>query len=563
MGQNISKYVQLNDFILLEYNINKEGTLENLSDIQPIIVKDLSGSLFVRDYNVNSIAYNTIKYTALPLNTNRSSWFFDKNGTELEYYEKCNNTYSPTIINSGSYVYDTIKLHILSGYNFQDIYGMLIQLYADSDINGNVYLANFIWAKQSNDIKYSSNSLHIGNKFYDKYIEFKIPSIYYLGDDWYKETNHSIKATTLPSILKLNSLTPLNINFSLISNYDSNNKSFLLYNNVTASIDVQSNADNFNLFISESSEGDYIEYYATWNNSLIGNSIMNQIETGQIPLYTSNDPNNNWEEFVEYYGNESRKWVIIHDLIITEQFKPGSGISSSPITYSFTQIDNFDSKQLFRPVLLNTDIAVGFTIQYNCRLVNRMDGTQIIRSGSLSSTNHYKYGKKMNCIDVSNINKFQVFNKSNDVSSNIIINNGIVNTKYVKNYYNLSTIELSENGNYYDQGTYVLNLLNSDSLYKFKFVTVNENTNEKHYLDLSGSYNYIFYTKDINNNIIEIPATNSTNMNLMLGELEFKINSDNVSKMLAVSENNRFFSIMIKNPDKSLSTLFQGTYKKI
>lgn len=563
MAQNISKYVQLNDFILLEYLINKEGTTENLSSIQPIIVKDLSGSLFVRDFNINSIANNNIKHTALPLSKNRNTWFYDKDGDEQSYYEKYDKFYSPVIIESGNYPYDTIKLHIVSGYSFQNLYGILLQLYTTSTDNGNVYLANFIWSKQMDEFKFNLNSLHIGNKFYDKYLEFKIPSIYHLGNDWYKDVNNNITSTKLPSLLKIDSLAPLNINFSLINNYDNSTKSFLLYNNIEASLEVQSNADNFNLYISESADGDYIEYYATWNNSIIGNSIMNQIETGQIPLYTSNDPNNNWEEFVEYYGNESRKWVILHELIITEQFKPGSGISSNPITYSFTQIDNFDSKQLYRPILLNSDIAVGFTIQYNCRLMNRMDGTQIIRSGSLSSTNHYKYGKKFNAINVSNISKFQVFNKSNDVSSNIIINNNLVNTKYVKVFYNLTEIKLNENNEYYDQGTYVLNLLNSDSLYKFKFITINSNNGEQHYLDLSGSYNYVFYVKDINNNAIEIPMTSSTNMNLMLGELEFKLSGDVVSKMLNIPENNRFFSIMIKNPDKSMSTLFQGTYKKI
>lgn len=562
MAQNISKYVQLNDFILLEYIINNEGTLSSLSSIKPIIIKDISGNLTVRDSNNNSDAFNTLKYTSLPINKERSEWFFKKNGTEQEYSKFYSNTFKPVVISSGSYIYDTIRIHVVSGYNFQDIYGILLQLYTKSSENGNVYLADFTWAKQLDGIKYLTNSLYIGSKFYDKYIEFMIPSIYHLGNDWYKELNNGINATTLPELLKIDSLSSLYINFSVIDDYNNSLNTFIPYNNIQASLNIQSNADNFNLFIAESTEGDYIEYYATWNNNLIGNTIMNQIESGQIPLYTSNNPNNNWEEFSELYGIDARKWVIMHELTITEKFHQDSGITSSPISYTFTQTDNFDAKQLFRPILLNSDIAIGFNIQYNCRLVNRMDGTQIIRSGSFSSTKHNKYGKKINCINVSNINKFQVFNKSNDSSANIIVNNNVAKTKYVKMFYNLSTIELDENNTYYEQGTYVLNLLNSESLYKFKFVTRNVDNTEKHYLDLSGAYNYIFYTRDINGNSIEIMPTGSTNMNLMLGEIEFKLSADNITKMLAVPESNRFFSIMVKNPDKSQSTLFEGSYKK-
>lgn len=562
MAQNISKYVQLNDFILLEYIINKEGNLTNLSSIKPYIVKDLSGHLFVRDYDNDSSAFNTLKYTSVPTNAERTNWYFKNDGTPEQYERYYNKSFEPVLISQGSYVYDTIRIHVVSGYNFQDVYGMLLQLYTKSDVNGDVYFANFTWAKQLEGIKYSVNSLYIGNKFYDKYIEFMIPSIYYLGNDWYKEINNNIKATKLPELLKINSLESLHINFSIIDFYNTQLNQYIPYNNIQATLNIQSNADNFNLFIAESNEGDYLEYYATWNDNLIGNSVMNQIETGQIPLYTSNDPNNNWEEFVEYYGNNARKWVIMHELTITEEFNPDSGLSSSPINYTFTQTNNFDSKQLFRPILLNSDLAIGFNVQYNCRLVNRMDGTQIIRSGSFSSTNAKKYGKKLNSINIANVSKFQVFNKSNDASANIIVNNNVAKTKYVKMFYNLSNIELDENNNYYGQGTYVLNLLNSDSLYKFKFITRNSDNTERHYLDLSGAYNYIFYTKDSLGNVIEISPTGSTNMNLMLGELEFKLTNDNVVKMLNVPESNRFFSIMVKNPDKTTSTLFEGSYKK-
>ena len=49
-----------------------------------------------------------------------------------------------------------------------------------------VDMSNFTWINQINGpdvLKFSSNALNLGNKFYDKYVEFQIPSIQALGGD--------------------------------------------------------------------------------------------------------------------------------------------------------------------------------------------------------------------------------------------------------------------------------------------------------------------------------------------------------------------------------------------
>jgi len=95
-------------------------------------------------------------------------------------------------------------------------------------------------------------------------------------------------------------------------------------------------------------------------------------------------------------------------------------------------------------------------------------------------------------------------------------------------------------------------------MYKIKFRTYNETTLEMHNLDLSGAYNYaVSFIKD-DGNIIEILPTYSTNMNTMLGELEFKINGNTISDLL--SQKNNEFAIIIKNSDGTSYTFYQGKY---
>ena len=93
---------------------------------------------------------------------------------------------SAAITGTLSYPFDTIRVHIVSGYNFEDVTGFLLQIRA-LDTSGNfVDLANFTWARQvlgTDVLKFSPNTLLLGNRFYDKYVEFKVPSVQELGGD--------------------------------------------------------------------------------------------------------------------------------------------------------------------------------------------------------------------------------------------------------------------------------------------------------------------------------------------------------------------------------------------
>jgi hypothetical protein len=539
MASNISKYVQLNDFLLLEYEFNKSLTPEN--GIQHIVANTVLGRKEYFNKNSMGLLNNDLKMNSVPNNTARSSWYTSTN----------ESTYSPYFDSSTwfieDYPLDTIKIHIVSGYNFDDISGFLLQIGAKDTLGNMVDLSNFTWINQvlgPDVIKFASNALYLANKFYDKYVELRIPSIQELGGDI---------TSALGTALSIAALSDVYITYSTIPEMDGDN--YLLQENISLQLPVSSQADNFNAFIAESTGGDFIEFYATWSNTIIG-EYMGDIESGRIRLYTSNNPNDNFEEFSDIYGAGAAKWVIMHELYVYEHI-PGNSLLTQK--YVFTQETNFSLPNYFRPVIKNSDIASSYTVEYICRLTNRMDGSQIIRKASFASRDPQKYGRYFTRLNVDNYIPYKVFNRIEGESSTIVNVTDNKKTKYVKVYYDSTRILLNMNNEVLPQGTGPIFLKRGDGNYKFSFDKIDENANgEQMNVDLSGAYNYALLFVMDDDTRMEIPPTYSPNMNVTLGELEFKIMESQAAKLL--KQNNNSFSIIIKNPDGTSYTFYEGFY---
>ena len=553
MPQNISKYVQINDFLLLEYEFNRDGTMIDLSSIGSTVATTIFGTkqYFNNSSSALGITNNILELNSTPSNSLRSTWFNNYNNISQfnDFFD------SSILISTTDYPHDTIKLHVISGYNFDDIVGFLLQVRAQDSSLNMVDLTNFSYQKQDEtrggDVtKFSLNALFLGNRFYDKYIEFKIPSIYTLGSDL---------VTNLGQTLNIKPLSDVYITYSTVPVIQSNSitadNTYTLVEEVDLQLPVTSTADRFNAFIAQSTTGDFIEYYATFDDQIIG-QYMGDIESGRIPLYTSNNPNDNYQEFSDLYGAEAAKWVLIHELYVYEHFGSSSILTQK---FSFTQEDNFNSANYFRPVLKNSDIDSSFTIQYICRLSNRMDGSQIIRRASFSSTDPKKYGLRFTRINVDNIIPYKVFNRLEAEQANIIQGNLKPQTKYVKVFYDTTTVVYNQNNEVYPQGLGPILLKNGDSVYKFKFEKINEdNSNQRENVDLSGAYNYglLFVLDD--DTKIEVGPTYSTNMNTTIGELEFKLNKTQIDTLL--KQKKKAYSIIVKNPDGTSYNFYEGKY---
>jgi hypothetical protein len=556
--QNISKYVAINDFMLLEYEFNRDGTLVDLSSMGVTVVENYAGNLQLFNYFKSyalGVTNNVLELNSVPTDALRTRWM--NNYENIQQYNS--NFSSVTAINTTSYAHDTIKVHVVSGYNFDDVAGFMLQVRAEKSSGDLVDLSNFTYIKQpdalgsANVMKFASNILYLGNKFYDKYVEFKVPSVYALGAN--------TPDTSMGSVLGVKNLSDVFLTYSTVATYQhdntTKNNTFTLADTLNLQLPVTSVADNFNVFIAESTIGDFIEYYATWANEIIG-GYMGDIESGRIALYTSSNPNDNYD-FVDVYGSGSRKWVLMHEIYVYEQL-PGITAGSSLLTqkFAFTQEDNFSSANYFRPVLKNADLDVSYTIQYVCRLSNRMDGTQIIRRASFASTDPKKYGLKFNRLNVDNIIPYKIFNRIDNEKANVIEGSSLSKTKYVKTFYDTTTVVLNQFNEVYPDGTGPLFLKNGNALYKLKFEKKNTANNDRQNVDLSGVFNYAMLFVLDDNTKMEIVPTYSSNMNTTIGELEFKISGDQSYKLL--QQKNNAYSIIVKNPDNTDYVFYEGVY---
>ena len=547
MATNISKYVQINDYILLEYEFNKSGELQDLTDINSIVAETVLGrkQYFNEGSNVIGETNNALILNSEPTESTRASWYVST-GDPSGYYAYFDS--STNIGQTDPYPFDTVKVHIVSGYNFDDIPGFLLQIQALDTSSNLVDISNFTWINQilGNDVvKFSSNALYLANRFYDKYVELRVPSIESLGGQ---------SSEPIESALLIQALSDVYFTYSTIPEIN-NQTDYIIQERISLQLPVASQADNFNAFIAESTGGDFIEFYATWNDIIIGES-MGDIESGRIPLYTSNNPNDNFEEFSDTYGAGSQKWVVMHELYVYEQI-PGNSLLTQQ--YVFTQENNFNNPNYFRPVIKNADIAASYMIQYVCRLTNRMDGTQIIRKASFSSLDPKKYGRYFDRLNVDNYIPYKVFNRVEGEASTTVQVTDNRKSKFVKVYFDSTRVLLNMNNEVLPQGTGPLFLKKGDGTYKFSFDRIDENAGgEQKNVDLSGAFQYaLLFTLD-DDSKIEIAPTFSINMNTTLGELEFKIMDAQTLQLL--KQTNNTYSIIIKNPDNTKYTFYEGIY---
>lgn len=540
MATNLSKYVQLNDFLLLEYEFNNDQVETDLTGITSVVAKNILGfNQYFNSSNAIGVTNNTLSLNSLPLDSKKTRWYINPDDTSA-YWARFDSSTSI----SGNYQMDEVRVHIVSGYNFDDIAGFLLQISAEASDGSYANLSNFTWINQvlgGGVIRFSSNALLLGNRFYDKYIQLRIPSVRQLGSD---------SLSPIGQALGIEQNSDVFISYSTIADIEVDE--YMLSDLISVQLPISSLADSFNCFIAESTIGDFIEFYATWNDIIIGES-MGDIESGRIKLFTSNS--NNFQDFADTYGAGAPKWVLMHEIQVFEHIPGGTSLLTQK--YVFTQEDGFNSPNYFRPIIRNSDIVSSFSIIYICRLMNRMDGTQIIRRASFSSTNPKKYGFRFNRINVDNYIPYRIFNRIEGEASQPMIPVGAPQNRFVRVYYETTGVVLNQDNEVFPQGTGPLFIKNGTGVYVFKFERISRNS-ERENADLSGIFNYILLFMLDSGDRIEIAYTPSQNTNTVRGELEFTI-SDSQSEILRAQKRNSY-SIVVQNPDRSKYTFYEGLY---
>ena len=626
-----TRYLQLSDTTMMEYVVNEttydkadsyihtvlaDGHHAIFSTVEKEVVK--IGTEYVKRDNADIITLNNILHMAVPADEKSSNLFYFINNdyslvdeniyTELnsdniiakEYGKYCKLNTTGTSLSSDnseekfeifntseSLGFDVIKLYFVSGYDFSDIFAGLLRLSVPRNDGKFLDLCNFIYTKGivHKYIKFMTKPIIFGNFIYDKYIEIAVPSIknFYkvsyndktLGDILLGDNGNNAYEPNVRILFsyideddkKISDINVYDRNI-LLETYKNVKCIFSKTNSISGIIPTQNlTSDNLGVYIAESPDYPYLEFYGTWKGEPLTNDIVNKFNIS-IKLYDRAYVRKEatYEVSKDYeVGSNLNQWVVIHE-ITSELIDTNLNIVKTE-TYSMSQIflptDTDTPRFYYRPILFDDQSLSleGLTlhIKYLMRFINVEDGIQFLKQGSLSLTDLNKYNIRLAKLNF-NTTPYKVFNKIVENKQTLALTNtsNKLKSKYVKVFYDSTQITLDVNGEAYGNNAYTLVLSRSPKNYKFTFKQRDFNNNLK-YFDLSDAY-YKLYVKESNGNEIVVEPTYSNNMNIALGELEFNLNTSIINKLKEVSPADRKMSIVCYNTDGTLTSMYDMNF---
>lgn len=368
--------------------------------------------------------------------------------------------------------YDTIRIHLIQGFSFNDRFqgirlGVKVKDKTGKDIN--LLSASYIKG-DSYEIANPLPFLYSGRQ-YASYVEYKIPSLKYLIDyyktEWIGQANSDILSYKITNGNGFYNNSLIQIEAATLSTIEKINNQYytnILQSDVT-SISAQDDFSDVGVFIGESTEGDYLEFYGTYNSDIFsdymqrlnnsGNgkyiAIHHLVITEQLPntvteynLVGNYNPNGTpdltnssflanfndgdyWQSTgigTTPFGNVAVGDFLIYDTSLPSTYKIKVVSSTDIDEYSnissflrtsdqeFIQDDDFNEKNTFRPVLKYGGSALSFRVDYTLKIFNVNTNATIEKSGSYISFNPQKYGKILLKINTqNNIKVFDVYNK--------------------------------------------------------------------------------------------------------------------------------------------------------
>lgn len=584
-----SKYIQVSSSVLMEYIysdqdvINDPGNEFRISTTTAPIWK-MSNGHSNEDQILNSDSSEIIQ-DGLPVGTanvrNRAfAAILPYKGAALDINKLVfYNDYDPLLTstpnlpiiftNPQAPVYDTIRLHLIQGFNFEDNFGLVLSVKCKKKDDTNLVLANYSYNKEDSSFEIiNPNPFFFGGKVYSSYVELRVLSLYNLIYDYWLGVLSG--DTVVERITDFNGVMRnqlLSVYFAWIDSREINDGQEYLSIFDTKAIDlpVRDQFASISAFIEESTDGDYIEFYATYGGAIIENYIL--------------DLNNSGYDF-----------ILLHDLTISEYVYDNTSSTYSWIKtddLQISQIDEYDKPNLYRPIIKNNS-AIAYKIDYVVRLYNRQDNSQVWKTSSMISQSAAKYGRKLKSIALG-VNPIQtkIYNQNviKDIQINRITEPVLNSTKYVTSFSTNSEISITtetvnpepaSNGSpttvtnvpstLQNTGTSNLQIYSNglgrvlipESVAFLKFTLFQKENGQNTRMNLAGLGDlFIVFDSSQGENLefIEFPNLYTSKGG---GEVVFRLSENDTRRVLALT--NRSFRIFIENDQGDRTFLYAGDF---
>ena len=373
-----SKFIQLSNSILVEYvyidQTNPGPNTFNTGSFPIEIMQDgyTDGSYFFNDDTVSATMGNQRDISAVPINKDKSQYVYLDTSIGVPYNDfnpeftpssQLGQVFSPNI----GVEYDRIRVHFIAGFSFDGFDGVIFDVTTQGRNGNDVVLSSINFLKTDTPV-FNPDPLLIADKLYSTYIEWRLPSLYYMTQS-FSTSNSNTLAYKLTNGIGFVTTPTLTIRaLGILSTQTVNAYSFYEIREINAYTILNRDIYDF-LYASviESPVGDYFELTGLVNGSSLSNLIAELNSAG---------------------GN----YVLFHEITLSEQIGVNFIQTNNQIV---SQTTDFDTPILYRPIVLNSGIAASFAINYVLRLYNRSDNSQIIKNARLTSFDVKKYGRRL------------------------------------------------------------------------------------------------------------------------------------------------------------------------
>ena len=569
------RFVKITDYLLLEYNYTTAPTPEIYyvnTGFPAIGFEKIVNGYFdntvqiLNDPNAEATTNNVRDLSVVQVDKNRFVTL-DKDYLVpyLDTDPKLTSVSNLPVVfpsNIGVY-YDSVKFHIISGYNFDNLDGVILQAKYQERTGKKATLMQILLQKSDVTLPVlNPNPIYLGGALYDRYVEVKIPAYANMVYEFDVLNGNPTQPSTLAAKISSDGkgflrdapveFTVFEVTQTVLKNGYQN---YIGQTRSQLSIFPKDNFSSLAGVIQENQFYNYLEFYPTWDGNFL-------------------------EDFLTSEGKVGNTYYVVNDIEVKEQV----GLSYIT-TYNFTSIqtEDFNSPAIFRPVLVNP-LSTSFVVNYTMRLVNKGNQNQIIRRATFSSFDVSKYGKENNVINLTTGAYAQkVYNKiiqaPNLISGVGVAPNVTPLEKKIPVFYkdnNISvtqeTIIIDKDGNVisetstpdvtrlYGQGKAKILIDPFDNFYKFTVYNLKDGTTPE-LIDLGNSLTYYMVFLDSSGQSVRAEnIKNKTSIsNPSQGQVSFKVVASNSKKILGFVS--KQFYIVSKTPDGIETKLYSGSWQ--
>ena len=572
-----SRFVNLTDYCIVEYMFDPLNSLNVYTDDFILLENPYLDCHQIVNTDASYNSTKNIKdLTAIPIDGNI---YVYNDSEQIPDYLTYDSTITKTPIVGYAVAMDQVRFHFVAGFDFEDFKGLILSVkHTENDGKNNLF-ANILLAPETSAdlIIYNSKPLFLSNAVYDRYIDILVPSIKNINEEYKTAPN---PATTFVAAITPNATGSTGFIYNgaisiglaecgkrkdIYSTAQITYSGFEVTDYFEAPLSQSNEFDNVGAYVNQSTSGDFIEFYLTFN--------------GGFP-----------EDFISILNkrNPADDWIIIHQISVFEQV--GTAFINTARTVFF-QEDRFDEPNLFRPVLKNANEAVSMSIDYLVRLTNRRTGDQVIREASYSLISPKKYGLKL--INIPLMDKPQsqrvynkIIKKSFEASKLFIepkLNAGtptsssstvITRTEYIPIFFNNNNISVSNISSLiktkdsndeviFSLGKLRFVLTPFDNIVKLKIYTTNSSSSKVTQIPLDLNINAAKYRLvfDTDSGKVNIDNTNDPKIeNLSTGVIAFNV-AKKQSESISNSKNRVVYLVAVAQ-DGTETSMYHGEWRK-